>query len=66
MKQRTGGKSPDTADACVVGLDIVRQRINVHPGMIKTDVRSRETDIMAMEYDLDGRENAYMTDPIYR
>jgi len=32
MKKRTGGKSPDTADACVCVLDFVRFRLGIHPG----------------------------------
>ena len=64
MKNRTGGKSPDTADACVVGLDLVRQRINVHPGDVQTQKYSRESDAEAVDLDLDGREDNYLTDSI--
>jgi len=63
MKERTGGRSPDEADACCVGLDLVRQRMGIHPGMKKQPQRDKQSDAMAIELDIDG-DDLYLTDGI--
>ena len=63
MKERTGGKSPDEADACCVCLDTVRVRLNVHPGSaIEAKQDHSAEDDFAVEYDLDEEEGLYLTE----
>jgi len=66
MKSRTGGKSPDEADACCVCLDVARVRMNVHPGsgIITETTESRAETEFVMEYDLDGRQDLYLTSDV--
>jgi len=62
MKQRTGGKSPDEADACCVCLDLARQRLNIHPGMNNIPQSTGRTDRFVQEHDLDSSDEIYLTD----
>lgn len=63
MKERTGGRSPDDADACCIALDVARQRMNIHPGMANLSKRNRESDEQAVELDVDAGD-LYLTDGI--
>lgn len=65
MKTRTGGTSPDTADAVCVAIDVARNRMNFHPGMRLADMNTyRKADSDAAYYDLDGRSYLYLTNGI--
>ena len=65
MKARTGGKSPDEADACCVGLDVARMRMNARFEVKTiTPTSTDDSDPYAVENDLDGSENLYMTSDV--
>lgn len=64
MKERTGGKSPDEADACCVALSVVREKLDIHPGSVSVTIKDRRReDLFAIEYDMDSDDDLYLTDP---
>ena len=63
MKERTGGKSPDEADACVISLDTIRIRMDVHPAASRITQKSQEQeDLDAVDQDIDDEEDLYQDD----
>lgn len=61
MKTRTG-QSPDLSDATACVTAFARERMGIHPGATIRPQENREKDLEAIEYDLDGRDNLYLTD----
>ena len=63
MKERTGGKSPDEADACVIAVEVVKTRLGVTPGSsgIRQTDHTPEDD-WAREVDLDSADDLYLTE----
>lgn len=66
MKNRTGGRSPDEADASCVCLDTARVRMNIHPGSTNYEDTpySLEDHAVTREYqeiDVDGHSDLYLT-----
>ena len=67
MKKRTGGRSPDTADACCVGLDVVRHVFGVHPlafDGVASQRRNSSSDEFIKDADVDADEDLYLTNDV--
>lgn len=67
MKERTGGRSPDEADACCVCIDTARARMGLKFSgkTVSGESRSKHVDVeYDEEYDLDASDKLYLTDAI--
>jgi len=69
MKNRTGGRSPDTADSAVCVIDHVRYTMGVHPGSKSSGSVDTDTQRMANEMDIDAIDDVYpeeesLSDPL--
>ena len=65
MKARTGGKSPDTADACVTALDYMRIILGIQPGTGNTIITGGFNTQDVRDCDMDGGSDLYTKDELW-
>jgi len=65
MKERTGGKSPDEADACCIALEVVKTRLGILAGVVGHKPQDHQAeDEWARQMDIDSSDELYLTDSV--